>query len=173
MPRITLGQVMAAVVVVAANLALARALAGHDPDTFVILAVPTLALGVGAWRAWRDRRPGRRFWLGFLLAGLVVTGSLARGLTHPARYAPGAGGLPMQVDRGSWHYRLWEPYIEALFNIMEWAQGRLGGAVPDIVGLAALMGAIWAMLLLPALLGGLAGRWLGRGRRAGPGEEAR
>jgi hypothetical protein len=161
-PRITVGRMMAAVVVVAANLAIGRGVARANVEGLPYLVVPVALLHVAAWAACRGSRPGRAFWLGYLLAGGIVSGSLAWGITHPVRFVPGPGGRPVMPEPYPLHYWAWETYADVALNVLQWALRPLGGMIPRALGLALMAACLWAPQVAGGMLGGLAGWIAGR-----------
>jgi hypothetical protein len=166
-PRVTLGGIMAAVVVVAANLAAARALDRLDGEALLCVLLPALLLQVALWRAWSDRRPGRGFCVGYVLIGSAVSASLVWGFAHPDRYAPPAGGAGPWVlkERGSWHYRLWMDYIVTVVDGLHWSVTRSFPGIASGVAEVLAVAGLWAPQVLGGVLGGLAGRVVSRPRR--------
>jgi hypothetical protein len=90
LPQMSLGSMMGLVAWIAVHVALTRATTGGDFELPVVCGLPVILLELAAWRAWRDRRPGRAFWLGYLALGGLVTGSLVWAGLH----GPTLGRLP-------------------------------------------------------------------------------
>jgi hypothetical protein len=165
--RLTIGRVMAAVGVVAANLAVARTIAlGGSPELLAGCLLPGIALEVAAWRAWRGRGRGRAVALGFLLVGALALASLVWAMLRPASMGISAKGAVVTTP-GSIAWRVWEVY----FRAVERALGPLLGAIPQsiVLQLAVTVVILGAPTLLAGLIGGLMGALAWRvGRRSRP-----
>jgi hypothetical protein len=151
---------MVGVALVATNLALGRAVSAALPGALLPCAGPVVLLQVAAWRAWRDRRPGRAFWVGYLLVGGLVTGALVLSLV-----GSGLGRWPML----SWRRSGTAPYADlavfwsgAMRASHDGARAAAGlwlgpGPRPDLAGAAAL-----ATACGPQVGAGVLGGWIGR-----------
>jgi hypothetical protein len=152
---------MMAVAVAAVNLALLRA--AYRAAWFVLLCSgpPFALLQVAAWRGWPDDgRPGRRFWLGYLAGGGLVTGALAWSLTAPGFPGPawpwGTGSPGLRAAPGAY----WLGAAGAAY----WALARLWG--PGGAGAVVAFVAALGVLYLPQVAAGAAGGWVARRRAA-------
>jgi hypothetical protein len=170
-PRLTLGRMMAIVAAIAAHAALLRAGFRADIELPLIVGPPILVLEVAAWRARRDLRPGRGFWLGYLLVGAIVTASLVVSLVPEAtlvRLPNGTYGLVREPSRLE---LVWETVLGRVVRDARPLAWALPRPVRDVAEVAFVLLGVYATQIGPALLGGLVGRLLGR-RRAGPAREA-
>jgi hypothetical protein len=159
---VTLGRVMAAVGLVAGNLAVVRALAaGDNPELLAAVGPSGLVLQFAAWRAWRARGRGRAFAVGFLLAGGLMAASLVWAMLRPTSMGISRTGA-LVTSEGSPAWRAWDVYFRALqplFDRLEPVVGTLGpGPVGSVIVPLILSLAVLAVpQLIGAGIGGLMG----------------
>jgi hypothetical protein len=151
---------MLAVGIVAANLAPLRA---AGTDLTLVCGPAVLLLEVAAWRAWRDRGPGRAFWAGYAVLGGLVTVAIGWWVAFPPLYGrlpDGTFGVVRAAPPGA---GIWEASyglgIDAAGGAWRWAFGSRGMAA-EIVG--AFLG-VWG----PQVAAGVVGGWIGRGLASG------
>jgi hypothetical protein len=166
MPRVTLGRMMAAVALVGANAALLRAAVRADIQMPLVVGPPFLLLEVAAWRARRDRRPGRAFWVGYLVLGGIVTGSAIWALTHSAEYGMLPNGTYGLVRPGSVLSVAWlsgcQWGIQLLMDLAALVLGRDAESVELVLAILVF----YAPQIGAGIAGGLIGRGLGHRRHA-------
>jgi hypothetical protein len=161
-PRVSLRGLMLAVVLVAANLAAVRGAIPLHPVLPVLCGPPLILLELAAWRAWRGGRPGRGFWVGYLMLGGLMTGVIATTLAWQRRFVPSAA-VGWASRPAPPRFAFWvEPVMDALWWFDRQVQGWLG---PDaIVGMLLVLSAPVAAQVAAGVAGGLIGRRIA-GRR--------
>jgi len=178
-PRLSLVGLMGLVVLLAANLAAARALHAHDSEMLIGVALVGIALQYALFRAMRDDRR-RAFWAGFQAGGLVATAGFVWAMTFPevlgVSIKPG-GSMTVHKTPGSPLYAAWHGYASlvadrvvapafAALDVQPDPETASGGVL-----MAAVRAVIWG---LPQGLAAVAGGLLGLGiaaRRAGRGRD--
>jgi hypothetical protein len=177
-PRVTLSGLMLVVAFLAANLALLRLPVPFDLRRSIplLIGLPLVLLEVAAWGAWRDRRPGRGFWVGYLLAGGLMTGSLAWALLRSPVYGVRPDGTFGVVAQESGLDHFWRAGLPAGIEGVRSVAAGLLGVVPAPVVVALIVAVASVPQVAPALVGGLIGRRIAGWRAAGanlPGVEPR
>lgn len=163
-PRLTIQGLMIAVAVAAVDIALFRLASREGLEGVAVTAVPMLPLNIAIWLAIRSARPGRAFWVGYLVVGGLVLGSWVWMLVWPGHQVPSpdrSSGtrLEKSLPHACWDTVLIVPldWLEALWRT---AFGRVPRWLRYVVGYP-----YFVMLHIgPGVLGGLIGRWVVRRR---------
>ncbi len=169
-PRLTVQGLMVVVAVAAVDLVVARSTLSEyrRPDLeMVITIVPMLLLNLAAWGVSHRARPGRAFWVGYLVAGGLVMGSWVWMHVQPMRSVPAPDGSGITIRQPSLPHACWETIIIAPLDALEalWrdVQGR---KAPRWLRSAVGYPYAVALHVVPAVLGGLIARWSQRRRGA-------
>ena len=109
-----------------------------------------------------ERGAARRFWIGYVIVGGVVTGSFLWAVFTPDVYGVTSTGA-VQVKPGSFLYSIWQGYGIAVGHrvLAPLLFGPVATANPHSVAIAAFRVLLWSgPQILAGLLGGLIGRFL-------------
>ena len=146
-PRMTIARGMALIALLAVNAALLRAYVVQEMfDGGILIFV---VLQWAAWRASRTAGRRRRFWVGFLAAGVAATlalfsteftpeSPLSRALLRYTVWITDLlfAHLPTRIA-DSLHDDHWQAFLAVAYFLPELAAALLGGAVAALVGRAA------------------------------------
>lgn len=134
-PSLSIANLMVAVVVIALNIAAARALSSHSLLMLIGTAPIGIFLQIGLFRLICGRDRARMFWAGFVAFGSSAMASFIWGTLTPPVARPGSGRMIFASTPGSAMWALWDRYFQfAVASLMplpgaHWILG-IGGEIP-------------------------------------------
>ena len=159
MPRSSIARLMAMVAVVAANAAAARILFALNVEILIGVALPAVAMEFAVYCLVSRRRPGRGFWLGFILLGALTMATFVWNQLDPEVLALTRSGQLIRQE-GSLFYHVWSGYAGILGDFLVPPLEELGifgnGWNPYGVSAVGIRAIVWSLpQLVIALAGGV------------------